>query len=577
MRIRPFLYGALIGALITAPLIGIMYLAHIIAGLPFVPFDFFDWLTRVLPGDLITFGIDAMIDSMLALGISVADTAKTAERIAAILQFWVGGVVAGALLAVVLNWQKSWPRVPAGLALGVLFGLPLIVISLTIGQSDIAAILRLVYLLVLFLAWGGVMGWAAGRVLDSTSVAEETLLATSPVSTTPATESGEPIVAAESATATESAAAAGPAASAETVNRRQFLVRLGAGAATITVASGGLAAVLANSEQQSQATASAGSASDAAGNVPAVPDLPNADAEVQPAPGTRPEYTPVEDHYQVFIRTTPTVIDGAEWMLPVEGLVDSPLQLTVDDFRNNFESREQFVTLSCISGRIGTSLISTTKWTGVSVQDVLAAAGVQDNAQYLFITSGDGFYEIVDLNLINDDDRIMFCYAWDDEPLPVDHGFPLRIWIPDRYGMKQPKWITKVELIEEYTPGYWVERNWDKEALVKTTSVIDTVALDAIEYGENGEALIPVGGIAFSGDKGISKVEVRVDGGSWQEAKLRQPLSETTWVIWRYEWPFETGDHTFEVRCVEGDGTLQIEETQPNRPSGATGIHSYDV
>ena len=107
MRIRPFLYGALIGALITAPLIGIMYLAHIIAGLPFVPFDFFDWLTRVLPGDLITFGIDAMIDSMLALGISVADTAKTAERIAAILQFWVGGVVAGALLAVVLNWDAA--------------------------------------------------------------------------------------------------------------------------------------------------------------------------------------------------------------------------------------------------------------------------------------------------------------------------------------------------------------------------------------------------------------------------------------------------------------------------------------
>jgi hypothetical protein len=94
---------------------------------------------------------------------------------------------------------------------------------------------------------------------------------------------------------------------------------------------------------------------------------------------------------------------------------------------------------------------------------------------------------------------------------------------------------------------------------------------------EEGQKRVPVGGIAFSGARGISKVEVRVDGGPWQEAKLRSPLSETTWVIWRYEWPFEAGDHTFEVRCAEEDGTPQIEEERSNRPSGATGLHSYEA
>jgi hypothetical protein len=234
------------------------------------------------------------------------------------------------------------------------------------------------------------------------------------------------------------------------------------------------------------------------------------------------------------------------------------------------------VTLSCISGRVGTGLISTTQWTGVSMQEILAEAGLQADARYLRITSGDGFYETVDLDLIAADERIMLCYAWDGNTLPVDHGFPLRIWLPDRFGMKQPKWITGMEVTAEYTEGYWVERNWDEVAQVKTTSVIDTVAVDhVIEMGD--EKRVPIGGIAFAGARGISKVEVRVDGGDWQSAELRAPLSETTWVIWRYEWPFAAGDHLFEVRCAEADGTPQIEETRKNRPSGATGIHSVEA
>jgi hypothetical protein len=142
--------------------------------------------------------------------------------------------------------------------------------------------------------------------------------------------------------------------------------------------------------------------------------------------------------------------------------------------------------------------------------------------------------------------------------------------------MKQPKWITSIEVTDAYEEGYWVRRNWDEVARVLATSVIDTVAVETII--EDGERrLVPIGGIAFAGAREISKVEVRVDGGSWQEAQLRAPLSETTWAIWRYDWPYSSGEHTFEVRCVDGQGTQQIEDARPTRPSGATGIHSRET
>ena len=137
--------------------------------------------------------------------------------------------------------------------------------------------------------------------------------------------------------------------------------------------------------------------------------FPNANDPLMPAPGTRPEFTEVEDHYQVFLRTEPTFIDIATWSLPITGLVDNPLVLSLDDIQNNYESRDQYVTLSCISGRIGTTLISTQWWTGVSVQKILADVQVRPEARYLIITSGDGFYETVDLDLIASDERIMLA------------------------------------------------------------------------------------------------------------------------------------------------------------------------
>jgi len=541
-------YGALAGGLLTAPLIGLLYLADKLAGLPFVPFALFDWIARVLPGPVVTFGIDLMIDGLRMMGLSVAAAAKTGEQAAAILLVFFIGLGGGVLFFGIARARSAQPGLNWGLAAGALFGLPMVAVSLPMGQSTVNPIIIVVVLMVLFLAWGRSLVPAFGRLVLSKPDKPDL----------PAAEPEVPVVREE-------------VRSVAVIDRRKFLIQLGATTATITVLSGGLGAILAQNERRQLDRVVATSMDQA--EMPVRDPFPNAGDPLVPAPGTRSEYTEVADHYQVFLRTEPTFIDIATWSLPITGLVDNPLVLTLDEIRQNYESRDQYVTLSCISGRIGTTLISTTWWTGVSLQKILADVQPQSAAQYLIITSGDGFYETVDLDLIASDERIMLAYAWDGEPIPFDHGFPLRIWLPDRYGMKQPKWITGMELTEEYQPGYWVERSWDEVAQVKATSVIDTVAVNNI-IEKNNQRLVPVGGIAFAGARGISRVEIRVDGGPWEQAQLRAPLSETTWVIWRYDWPFREGAHTFEVRCAEADGTPQIEEKQGNRPSGASGIHS---
>ena len=540
MKPKFFLTGAFWGGLTTAPLIALMYLGNQLFDLAFVPFDVFDWMTRLLPGPVVTFGIDLMINTLRFLGINVANTAKTAEQAIAILQYLGMGILAGAVFNAVIRWKDLKTNWITGVVIGALFGFPAVAISIAVGPSQLNPLINFFWLLLVFFAWGVGLTLIFDRLLQY-----------------------------------EAASASEPTEVAPTVqkmDRRTFLIVLGAGAATITVIGAGLGSLLASREHQDETDTMAHDDT----NGPSGKPFPNSDDPIVPVPGTRPEYTPVKDHYKVFIELEPTEIDGSTWKLPIIGMVDNPLMLSIDDIRNNYPTRNQYVTLSCISGRIGTTLISTTYWTGVSVQDILADAGVQDGAQYLSITSGDGFYETVPLDLIDSDPRIMFCYAWDGNTLPVDHGYPLRIWIPDRFGMKQPKWITSVEVTDTYKEGYWVERGWDEVAQVRTTSVIDTVAVDHV-LERDGQQYVPIGGIAFAGARGISKVEVSVDGSDWEPAELRSPLSETTWVIWRYEWPFQTGNHTFAVRCYTSTGELQILEEMSPRPSGATGIDRVEA
>jgi hypothetical protein len=292
---------------------------------------------------------------------------------------------------------------------------------------------------------------------------------------------------------------------------------------------------------------------------------------VQPVLGTRPEYTAVADHYRIDIDLTSPSVDPNVWRLVINGLVAHPLSLTLDQIKITYKSVDQFVTLSCISNPVGGTLIGTTLWTGVPFRDVLAQAAPTATARYVHLVSEDGFDESIDLNMINSDPRITLTYAWNGQPLTHPHGFPLRVYIPDLYGMKQPKCIMSITLVADPIQGYWVTRGWDAKAEMLTTSVIDTVLTSQLDM-RGGVTYVPIGGIAHAGAKGISKVEIQVDNGPWEPAELRAPLSGLTWVIWRYEWPFAEGLHLFKVRAYDGQGRLQETVENPTLPSGATGI-----
>jgi len=294
--------------------------------------------------------------------------------------------------------------------------------------------------------------------------------------------------------------------------------------------------------------------------------------DVEPAPGTRPELTSNEDFYRIDINTRSPSIDQDEWRLEVAGLFDNPKSFTLDELRS-FPTVTQPITLSCISNRIGGDLIGTSSWTGLRLNDLLEELGIQLGAKELVVDSVDGFFESVVLKDMMDP-RTLLVYAMNDVILPKEHGFPLRIYIPNRYGMKQPKWIKQMTAVGDSVLGYWVVRGWSQEARPKIVSVIDTIAED--EPGDDGK--VPIGGIAWAGDRGIMKVELQIDDGNWLETTLRTPtLSPLTWVQWRYDWSPLSGKHEFQVRATDGNGDLQIEEKSGVRPDGATGFHSKGV
>jgi DMSO/TMAO reductase YedYZ molybdopterin-dependent catalytic subunit len=540
-RYRRVLSSLFVAGMVTAALIGVFFAGWKLAGFPFVPFDAFDWLARVLPGRVIAFGIGAMVTVIRTLNLGpTSETAKMAEQVMATAGLFISGVVAGLILFRVMRTIRGQHAVGSGLVLGIVLGVPAMLITLHASQTaTVSSGASVLWVLGLFLAWGAVLGSA-----------------------------GQRLIAIEAANGGRGRS---EVTEVDQIDRRRFLVRLGGSAAAITVL-GAVVGELSEAKRREALMMAGGGPIRWSATHP----LPNSDAAIKPAPGTRPEFTPLERHYRIDINTIPPAVDEQRWRLITKGLLEQPRALTLEDLRG-YEPMHQFVTLSCISNPIGGDLIGTTRWTGVSLQRLLADLRPKSAATHLKIRSADQFFEIVSLDTIKADDRIMLAYAWDGVPLTREHGFPLRIYIPDVYGMKQPKWIQSIEAIGHWEPGFWVERGWNKVAQMHATSVIDTVAMDMDIVHSGQRKLVPIGGIAHAGARGVSKVEVRVDDGPWQQAMLRTPLSQLSWVIWRYDWPFQPGNHTFTVRCYDGSGTLQIATPSPAEPNGATGLNSRSV
>ena len=534
--------GAQIGAMNTAALIACLYAGWKIAGLPFVPFDAFDWITRLLPEKVIDTGIDSMVAFIRAFHLGpTADVAKKIEQWSGIFGLFASGAILGSALFGVLNFLKGKYASSLGPALGAAGGVFSIYISLHRSQtSTVSPAAGAIWIMAVFITWGLVLGWMYKKLRAALT-------------------SGE--IAAQKPQA--------PQTRFERINRRKFLVRLAGATAVITV-SGAVIGRLSEYLKGQQALRATQKEQERWSYNHA---LPNAGDPVKPAPGTRPEFTRLEDHYRIDINTVPPEINGNVWRLKTGGLVERPVEFTLEDIKR-YQPMHQFVTLACISNPVGGDLTSTTRWTGVSLQRILPDLKLNRAATHLKISSADGFWEVVSLEQIRADERIMLTYNWDGVPLFHEHGYPLRIYIPDLYGMKQPKWIERIEATNEWGPGYWVVRGWDKIARMRATSVIDTIAIANAYAGPGGQTLVPIGGIAHAGARGMSRVELKVDNGPWRQAELRSPISRTTWVVWRYDMPFEPGEHKFTVRCFEGDGTPQITEVNPPEPSGATGLNS---
>lgn len=532
-------WGGLVGGLTSLPLLALFYLGEQFLGFPFVPFDMFDWLARVLPGDLITVVIDTMVWLINAFSLgATSDTAKRIEQLLALGLAAGGGAALGAGLAWVRpRLAGSWSAWRVGAVAGLAVAVAVLAAESSLGAlTGGNAIPAAIWLALLPTGWGAILG---------------ALLAAEPVLPE---EADAP--------------------------RRALLLKIGASSAVVALSAWGLGRLLQTRQQatgagQPLAGLSPGPAPSPAAPTPATtpsaaPATP-AVRRIEPAPGTRPEVTPNDDFYRIDINLRPVVIDSASWSLAVEGLFDRPRSLTLADLMA-YPSVTQAITLSCISNPVGGDLIGTSHWTGVRLADVLEDLGLRPEARSLFIEAADGFYESVVLEDMLDP-RTLLVYGMNGEALPLEHGFPLRIYIPNRYGMKQPKWITRIEAIDGRGRGYWVDRGWSAEARPQIVSVVDTVARDNPVDGR-----IPIGGIAWAGDRGIERVEVQVDGGEWVEASLRRPpLSPLTWVQWRYDWPGGPGRHTIRVRATAGDGARQIETRHNARPDGATGYHQVTV
>lgn len=285
--------------------------------------------------------------------------------------------------------------------------------------------------------------------------------------------------------------------------------------------------------------------------------------------GLSPEVTSADDHYVVDIDLFDPIVEAGTWTLSVNGLVRRPLRLSFDDLQRRFRLVEQYSVLTCVSNEIGGELVGNSLWRGVRLGDVLDAAEVKPGAVDVVFRCADGYTSSLPIDAARHPTAIL-AIAQNRQPLAWEHGFPCRLRAPGYYGVKNAKWLTAIEVVGRDHVDYWTARGWSDVAAVRTQSRIDTLGKDL-----RARTATWIAGVAWAGLRGVSKVEVSVDGGrSWQDATLRAPLSPASWVQWAYRWqPERPGSYQIMCRATDGDGRRQEEAVRPPHPSGATGYH----
>ncbi|HEX5062900.1 MAG TPA: molybdopterin-dependent oxidoreductase [Kofleriaceae bacterium] len=518
---RPISYraGIALGAMCTLMFVAVAAVAAALFGIPNPAYRLFELVSGALPGVVVTSAIDIVVKTVHSAGAtSTAAAAKEIERAMAIaLATGLGGV-----LGAVVVWfvRRGKHALLTSLVVGTVAGCVYVVIA---GISAIMIVVSLAG----FVAWGGVLGVSIRAMAEHAGVSAE---------------------------------------------RRQVLVVIGVATAATCAVAFGLVRLLGRGGARISRMLRAEDEAALTSGPAASPSPESLTARFSPVDGTRAEITDNAHFYRIDINLKPPSIDGATWTLPIEGLVGKPRVLTLDELRRR-PAVSQIITLECISNPVGGDLIGTSRWTGIRLADLLAELEVASTARALSFEAADGFHETCSLDDARDP-RALLVYAMNGEPLTEVHGYPLRLYLPDRHGMKLPKWITRMELVADPRPGYWVERGWSAAAIPHTTSVIDAVTAT----GDGAERMMSIGGIAYAGARGIQRVEVQIDDGAWQDAQLRTPaLSPLTWVQWRLDVPYRKGKHTIRVRATDGTGALQDTVVRPPHPDGATGIYTKRV
>ncbi|HET8780588.1 MAG TPA: molybdopterin-dependent oxidoreductase [Agromyces sp.] len=286
-------------------------------------------------------------------------------------------------------------------------------------------------------------------------------------------------------------------------------------------------------------------------------------------PGISPLFTSNREFYRVDTALTVPSVDPAAWRLTVDGLVDRRVELTFDDLVG-MGLDEYAITLTCVSNEVGGELVGNAIWLGVPVRDVLRLASPAAGADMVLSRSVDGFTASTPLAALTDDglDAIL-AIGMNGEPLPVEHGFPVRMVVPGLYGyVSATKWLTELKVTTfAADEAYWTPRGYSPKAPIKLSSRIDTPRIDkAVSAGPT-----TIAGVAWAQTVGIEQVEVQVDDGAWRPATLSTPINHDTWVQWYLEWDATPGTHYVAVRATDRAGTLQTEERAPIAPDGSTG------
>ena len=357
--------------------------------------------------------------------------------------------------------------------------------------------------------------------------------------------------------------------------RRELLVRSGGVLAALAFVGAGAGAVGRTIRSRFNATESRMNVA-----------LPAATNTLDPIPsgvsvgvdGVAPFVTPNADFYRIDTALTVPQVPTEGYELRVTGMVDRELSLSFDDLLRR-QVVEHDITLTCVSNTIGGELIGNARWTGVRLDELLAEAGVDPAATQVVGRSIDGYTCGFPIEAATDGRNALVAFGMNGEPLPLEHGFPVRLIVPGLYGyISATKWLTEIELTTfEDFEQYWVPRGYADRAPIKLMSRIDSVdGLGTLTRNVDGTAAI--GGVAWAQTRGISAVEVQLDDGPWQPCELGAALNDDTWRQWAFRWtPTATGRSSIRCRATDGDGVIQTDERTEPLPNGASGHHQIVV